>query len=76
MEQEVYEFSQSAGNQSYWLARAYLVLGDSFFERGMTDQARATYESVRDGYVPSGADDDIAEGVARRLARFDASTNE
>ena len=76
VEQEVYEFSQSAGNQSYWLARAYLVLGDSFFERGMTDQARATYESVRDGYVPSGADDDIAEGVARRLARFDASTKE
>lgn len=76
VEKEVYDFSQTSGNQSYWLAKAYLVLGDSFYERGLKDQARATYESIRDGYVPSGSGDDIAEGVARRLARFTDPTNE
>lgn len=76
VEKEVYDFSQTSGNQSYWLARAYLVLGDSFYERGLREQARATYESIRDGYSPSGSGDDIADGVARRLERFTDSTNE
>lgn len=71
VEEGVYEFSQVAGGQSYWLARAYLVLGDSFAERGNYDQAKATFESIRDGYAPAGGQDDIAASVRMRLERIE-----
>ena len=67
---EVYAFSQKAGDQSYWLARAYLVLGDSFAELGRYAQAKATYESIRDGYEPEKGADDIAGSVQMRLNRL------
>lgn len=70
VENEVYAFSQDAGEQSYWLAKAYLVLGDSFAERSMYDQAKATYESIRDGYVPYGSADDVPDNVKMRLERL------
>ena len=71
VESGVYEFSQVAGSQSYWLAKAYLVLGDSFAERGNYTQAKATWESVRDGYEPADSRDDIASGVKMRLERLE-----
>lgn len=72
VESGVYEFSQKAGSQSYWLARAYLVLGDSFAERGNYTQAKATWESIRDGYLPAaGTQDDIDSGVRMRLERLE-----
>lgn len=71
VEKGVYEFSQVAGSQSYWLARAYLVLGDSFAERGNYAQAKATFESIRDGYAPAGGQDDIAASVKMRLERVE-----
>ncbi|MCR5351258.1 MAG: hypothetical protein K6E35_02020, partial [Bacteroidales bacterium] len=67
---EVYAFSQNAGGQSYWLARAYVVLGDSFAERGQYAQAKATFESLRDGYEPESGSDDITDGVKMRLERL------
>ena len=70
VEAEVYSFSQTAGSQSYWLAKAYLVLGDSFVERGKYEQAKATFESIRDGYEPAGGFDDVADNVGKRLSRL------
>ena len=67
---EVYAFSQKAGDQSYWLARAYLTLGDSFAERGQYTQAKATFESIRDGYEPNKGADDILDSVKMRLERL------
>lgn len=67
---EVYAFSQKAGEQSYWLARAYLTLGDSFTERGQYTQAKATFESIRDGYEPGKGADDILDSVKMRLERL------
>ena len=67
---EVYSFSQKAGDQSYWLARAYIVLGDAFAERGQYAQAKATFESIRDGYEPERGTDDVAESVKMRLERL------
>ena len=67
---EVYAFSQKAGDQSYWLARAYLTLGDSFSERGQYAQAKATFESIRDGYEPEKGADDILDSVKMRLQRL------
>ena len=74
VEEGVYNFSQVAGGQSYWLAKAYLVLGDSFADRGNYAQARATYESIRDGYAPSDGQDDIGDSVRRRLERLETIT--
>ncbi len=72
VEKMVYEYSENAGDQSYWLAKSYLLLGDSFLERGNTAQARATFESIRDGYEPQdGSVDDITEGVRSRLEKID-----
>ena len=65
----VYEFS-SAGADSYWLARAFIVLGDCFVEKGNEAQAKATWESVRDGYVPSEGGDDIMGIVNLKLERL------
>ena len=70
MDDEVYAFSQKAGGQSYWLARSYLVLGDAFAERGQYDQAKATFESIRDGYEPENGSDDVSENVKMRLERL------
>ncbi|MBQ9660618.1 MAG: tetratricopeptide repeat protein [Bacteroidales bacterium] len=73
---EVYEFSQKGSGQSYWLARAYLVLGDSFAELGQYAQARQTYESIRDGYEPENGPDDVADSVRMRLERLASLTQE
>lgn len=72
VEAEVYGFSQTAGGQAYWLAKAYLVLGDSFVERGRYDQAKATFESIRDGYEASGSGDDVEDNVKKRLERLES----
>lgn len=72
VDEHVYSFSQTAGQQSYWLARAFIVLGDSFEQRGQYEQAKATFESVRDGYEPSGSDDDVIENVNKRLSRLES----
>ena len=70
VDDEVYSFAQKAGDQSYWLARAFIVLGDSFAERGQYAQAKATFESIRDGYEPERGSDDVAENVRMRLERL------
>ena len=71
VDDEVYSFSQKAGGQSYWLARAYLVLGDSFAERGQYEQAKATFESVRNGYSPvAGSQDDVLDQIDMRLKKL------
>lgn len=70
VEPAVYEFSQKCGEQSYWLAKAYVVLGDSFLGRGMNEQAKATFESIRDGYEPSSDKDEVLDLVKIRLERI------
>ena len=66
----MYSFSQKCGEQSYWLAKAYVVLGDSFLGRGMNEQAKATFESIRDGYEPSSDKDEVLDLVKIRLERI------
>ena len=69
-QQLVFDFSDKSGGQNYWLARAYITLADTFVQLGNPDQARATYESIRDGYTPERADDDIQDIVAARLYKL------
>ena len=69
VESRVYDFAEKGG-QGYWLARCYIVLAESFAARGNTAQARATLESIRDGYSPSSSSDDIQKLVAEKLAKL------
>ena len=66
----VFDFSDKSGGQNYWLARAYLTLADTFVQLGKTDQAKATLESIRDGYKPEKPDDDIQDLVQSRLYKL------
>ena len=70
VENKVYAFSDAGSPQTYWLAKSFIVLGDSFVDRNELTQAKATFESVRDGYKPSGADDDVMDNVKMRLEKL------
>ncbi len=70
VEKLVYKFSDSGTNQTYWLAKAFIALGDAFAERGEMAQAKATFESIRDGYVPEGKDDEVLDNVNMRLKKI------
>lgn len=67
-EKMVYEFSDSNTPQNYWLAKAFILLGDIYLDRGDSFQARATYQSVVDGYSP--ADDGIVELAKSKISKM------
>ena len=71
VQQGVFDFSDKSGGQNYWLARAYITLADTFIQIGKADQAKATLESIRDGYTPKRPDDDIQDLVQSRLNKLD-----
>ena len=75
VEAKVYAFSDAGSGQVYWLAKSFMVLGDSFVEREEYEQAKATFESVRDGYTPSGNDDDVMDNVLMRLKKLEELMN-
>ncbi len=75
VEEKVYAFSDAGTSQVYWLAKSFIVLGDSFVERDEVEQAKATFESVRDGYTPSGDDDDVIDNVNMRLEKLKEMIN-
>ena len=75
VETKVYAFSDAGSGQVYWLAKSFIVLGDSFVEREEFEQAKATFESVRDGYTPSGNDDDVQDNVTMRLKKLEELIN-
>ena len=71
VEKKVYAFAEKAGDQSYWLAKAFIVLGDSFAEQDNLTQAKATFESVLNGYKPAdGTTDDVLDNVRMRLDKL------
>ncbi len=70
VQNQVFDFSEKAGNQSYWLAKSFLLLGDSYVEQEEWRQARATFESIRDGY--SVKDDGVLDEVTTRLKKLSA----
>lgn len=70
VENGVFDFAQKCTDQPYWLAKAFIVLGDSYVERNMIQQAVATYQSVADGYESSGEGDDIQQIVSVKLSQL------
>ena len=70
VQSQVYAFADKAGNQSYWLAKAFIVLGDTFAEQDNMSQARATFESIKSGYTSTGDQDDVLDQVEMRLKKL------
>lgn len=66
-EKAVFAFSEREPD-SYWLAKAFILLGDVYVRKGDNFQARATYQSVADGYTP--ADDGIVDEAKARIAKL------
>ena len=60
VETSVYAFAEKEGINQYWLAKCFILLGDSFVEKEDFVQARATFESVLNGYTPENNDDIIS----------------
>lgn len=71
VENKVYAFADAGSDQMYWLARSFIALGDSFAERGELEQAKATFESVRDGYEPADGSDDVSDSIDMRLKKIE-----
>ncbi|MBR4994626.1 MAG: tetratricopeptide repeat protein [Alistipes sp.] len=67
-EKMIYEFSDSNTPQNYWLAKSFILLGDIYMSRNDAFQARATYQSVVDGYSP--ADDGIVAEAKAKIAKM------
>ena len=70
VETRVYGFSESGTAQNYWLAKSFIVLGDAFVDMENLEQAKATFESVAQGYTPETEDDDVLPGVRMRLEKL------
>ncbi len=63
-EKAVFAYSERSP-KAYWLARSFILLGDIYARKGDAFQARATWQSVVDGYSP--ADDGIVDEAAKRI---------
>ena len=74
LQNKVYAFADAGSGQTYWLAKCFIILGDSFADQGEFEQAKATFESVRDGYQPSAGGDDVKDNVNMRLAKLEELT--
>ena len=70
----VYEFAEKNTPHAYWLARSFLLLGDVYVSRGDLFQARATYQSVVDGY--GNESDGILDVAREKVAQLGETTNE
>ena len=69
VERDVYAFADSGTPQSYWLAKSFILLGDTFAERENWEQADATYKSILDSYKPK-VKDDIEEQIKMRISKI------
>ncbi len=69
VEKDVYAFADSGTPQSYWLAKSFILLGDTFAERDNWEQAEATYNSIIESYKPK-VKDDIEEQIKMRLSKI------
>jgi tetratricopeptide (TPR) repeat protein len=68
VESDVIRFSKSGSPHEYWIARAFILLGDVYVQRGDAFQAKATYESIVDGY--SNDADGIKDAVRERISQL------
>ena len=70
VEEKVFAFAETGTRYPYWMAKSFIVLGDAYVDMNEIEQAKATYESVRDGYQPTSQDDDVLDNVRVRLSKL------
>lgn len=61
-------FDMSGCGSSYWHAKIFILLGDTFAKTNNAFQARATYQSIVDGYSPK--DDGIVDEAKARISKL------
>ena len=67
-EKRIYALADSKTPHSYWLGKAFILLGDIYVARNDLFQAKATYRSVVDGYTPT--DDGIVAEAQSKLEKL------
>jgi TolA-binding protein len=67
-EDEVISFGESNSRQLYWVAKSFIVLGDIYVHNNNNAQAKATYESVVNGYTRY--DDGIIDEARLKLSEL------
>lgn len=67
-EEEVYALSSSGSKQQYWIAKSFTILGNIYVHRKDLNQAKATYESVINGYPNK--DDGVVNEAKAKLAEI------
>ena len=71
VEEKVFAFGEAESNHPYWLAKSYITLGDAYVDMNKLYQARATFESIRDGYSPAHDGDDVMDNLRIRLTKLE-----
>ena len=61
-------YNMDGCGSTYWQAHIFILLGDTFVMTNNTFQARATYQSIVDGYSPK--DDGVVAEAKERIAKL------
>jgi TolA-binding protein len=65
VEREAILFNENRSNQYYWAAKSFIILGDMYAQDNNKVQAKATYESVANGY--NRQDDGVIDEANQKL---------
>lgn len=68
VEEGVFEFVDASTPHTYWLARSFILLSDTYSQLGRKMEARQYLISLQQNYQ---ADDDIADLIKERLGKLD-----
>ncbi|MFI3289624.1 MAG: tetratricopeptide repeat protein [Rikenellaceae bacterium] len=67
-EKRVFEFADQPSADGYWLAKSFIMLGDIYKSQGDSFQARATYQSIVDGYTNQS--DGVVEDAKAKISEL------
>lgn len=73
-EAAVFKFSEKGTSHQYWLGKAFILLGDIYVGKGDDFQAKATYQSIADGYAEQ--NDGIVEEAKEKLNKLNEKSDE
>lgn len=68
-EKEVYNFADNKSANQYWLAKAFITLGDIYVQQKDYFQAKATFKSIIDGYPRK--DDGVKDEATKRYSEIE-----
>jgi tetratricopeptide (TPR) repeat protein len=64
----IFDLSEQNSPHAYWVGRAFLILGGIYVDEGDTFQARATFQSIVDGYPDP--DDGVVQSARESIAKL------